>query len=298
MNAGVIGLGDMGSGLALNLIKAGYQVTGYDLDPKRMSDFAAMGGHEADSPREVGQNSDAVYVMVMTGNQAKDVILGPKGLVSGMTAGSAILLTATIRPSEAVAIATSLDTTDIHFIDSPVSGGFPGAQSGTLTMMAAAPSPLLERHRNVMEAVSSTIHHIGDCPGDGQIVKACLQAIMGAVCSATCEASALAAKAGIEGQVLYDVVSTSGVASSFVNTTLENIIDRKFIGTGSHISTMHKDLTLTLEMAHDLGVPMSTLSTAMQLFQTAKTKYPEGDNWVIAQTVEDITGVALHRTRK
>ena len=298
MNAGVIGLGNMGSGLALNLMRAGYQVTGYDLDPKRMSDFASMGGHEAENPREVGENSNAVYVMVMTGDQAKDVILGPNGLEDGMTPGSAILLTATIRPSEAVTIAASIDRADIHFIDSPVSGGFPGAQSGTLTMMAAASSPSLERHRNVMEAVSSTIHHVGDHPGDGQIVKACLQAIIGTVFSATCEASALAAKAGIEGQVLYDVVSTSGAASSVANTALENIIDRKFVGTGSHIGTMHKDLTLTLEMAHDLGVPMHTASTAMQLFQTAKTKYPEGDNWVIARTVEDITGVALCRTKK
>jgi 3-hydroxyisobutyrate dehydrogenase-like beta-hydroxyacid dehydrogenase len=146
-----------------------------------------------------------------------------------------------------------------------------------------------------MEAVSTSIHHVGDEPGMGQTVKACLQTIIGSVFSATCEAAGLAARAGVNGQVFFDVVSSSGAGSGVANTALENIIDRQFVGTGSHISTMYKDLTISLDMARDLGVPLHTASTAMQLFQAAKTRHPEGDNWIIVRLVEAITGVELHR---
>ncbi len=295
MKAGVIGLGDMGSGLARNLIKAGFTTTGFDLDQARLDAFAKFGGQPAKSTAEVGRHTDAVYVMVMTGAQARAVILGEAGLAAAMPPGSVILLTATIPPVDVIAIAAELEPSGIDFIDTPVSGGFPGAQAGTLTMMAAAPADLLAANRESMEAVSASIHHVGDQAGMGQTVKACLQSIIGSVFSATCEAAGLAGAAGVSGQVLYDVVSTSGAGSGVVNVALENIIDRQFAGTGSHISTMHKDLGISLGMARDLGVPLFTAATAMQLFQAAKTKYPEGDNWVMARLVEDIIDVELHR---
>ena len=295
MKAGVIGLGDMGSGLALNLIKTGFTTTGFDLDADRLTAFAGFGGQPAKSAAEVGRNADAVFVMVMNGDQARSVILGDDGLASAMARGSVILLTATIRPAEAVAIAAGLERTGIDFIDTPVSGGFPAAQGGTLTMMAAAPAGLLAANRKVMEAVSACIHHVGDEAGMGQTVKACLQSIIGSIFSAACEAAGLAARAGVSGQVFFDVVSNSGAGSGVANTALENIIDRQFVGTGSHISTMCKDLTITLDMARDLGVPLHTAATAMQLFQAARTRHPEGDNWVITRLVEAITGVELHR---
>lgn len=292
---GVIGLGDMGSGLAKNLIRCGFETTGLDLSEKRMRDFVEMGGKAASDPAEVGRNSDAVYVMVMSGDQAKAVILGEKGVRSTMAPGSAVILTATIRPAEAREIADGLEGSGLHLIDSPVSGGFPGAQGGTLTMMAAGSKAALDEFRPVMEAVSKTIHHVGDTPGMGQTVKACLQSLIGSIFSATFEAAVLAARAGVRGQVLYDVVSTSGAGCGVSNTALDNIIDRRFAGTGSHIATMYKDLTIAMDMARELGVPLFTAGTAMQLFQAGKTKYPDGDNWVVTRVIEDIVGEELKR---
>ncbi len=292
---GVIGLGDMGSGLAKNLINNGFETTGFDLSDTRMAAFADMGGKPASDAAEVGGNADVVFVMVMNGDQAKSVILGEGGLVSTLAPGSAVILTATINASEARDIGAAMEGTDVSLIDSPVSGGFPGAQGGTLTMMAAGAPDVLEDYRPVMEAVSKTIHHVGTKPGDGQTVKACLQSLIGSIFSATFEAAALAAKAGVSGDVLYRVFSTSGAGCGVSNTALENIIDRKFEGTGSHISTMHKDLTISLDMARELGVPLHTASTAMQLFHAGKTKYPNGDNWVVTRILEDIVGAELHR---
>ncbi len=293
--AGVIGLGDMGSGLARNLIRSGFETTGFDLSAPRMRAFVELGGRPAAGAREVGEHADAVFVMVMNGDQAKAVILGEDGLVRSLRPGSAVLLTATIRPAEARDIAAGLQDTGIALIDSPVSGGFAGAQAGTLTMMVAAADETLAEYRPLLEAVGKSIHRVGDQPGMGQTVKACLQSIIGGIYGATFEAAALAAKAGIRGQVLADVVGTSAAGCVVANTALECIIDRRFKGTGSQIATMHKDLTIALDLARTLGVPLFTAATAMQLFQAGMTRYPDGDNWVVTRIIEDIVGAELTR---
>ena len=295
MRTGVIGLGDMGSGLAKNLILNGFETTGLDLDAARMQAFVDIGGQAASSVGEVGRNADAVFVMVMNGDQAKSVILGEDGLVANMTKGGAVILSATIKPREARDIAAAMADSDIHLIDTPVSGGFPGAQGGTLTMMAAAPDVVLDEFAPVMEAVSANIHRVGTKGGDGQTVKACLQSLIGAQFAATFEAAALAAKAGVPGQVILDVFSTSSAGCGIVNNALEKIIDRQFEGTGSHINTMHKDLTISMGLGEELGVPLHTAASAMQIFHAGRTKYPNGDNWVCTRVIEDIVGAELHR---
>ncbi|MEM9580148.1 MAG: NAD(P)-dependent oxidoreductase [Pseudomonadota bacterium] len=292
---GIIGIGDMGSGIALNLIRNGFSVTGIDPLQARMDAFTDMGGQAAASVAEVGRAAEAIFVMVMSGDQAKSVILGDDGLVPHMAAGSAVILSATIKPHEAREIGAAMEGSGIHLIDTPVSGGFPGAQGGTLTMMAAAPDAVLDEFAPAMEAVSANIHRVGTRAGDGQTVKACLQSLIGAQFSATFEAAALAAKAGVSGQVLLDVFSTSSAGCGIVNNALEKIIDRQFEGTGSHINTMHKDLTISMGLGEELGVPLHTAAAAMQIFHAGRTKYPNGDNWICTRVIEEIIGAELHR---
>ena len=297
-SVGVIGVGDMGSGLARNLIKNGYLVKGLDLKPDRMQALVEMGGIAGTSPADVGASSHAVFVMVMTGDEAKSVILGDDGLVSHLPKGGAVILSATVKPREAREIGAAMEGSGIHLIDTPVSGGFPGAQNGTLTMMAAAPDAVLDAFAPIMQAVSANIHRVGTKPGDGQTVKACLQSLIGAQFSATFEAAALAAKAGVSGQVLLDVFSTSSAGCGVVNNALEKIIDRQFEGTGSHINTMRKDLTISMGLGEELGVPLHTAASAMQIFHAGRTKYPNGDNWVCTRVIEEIVGAELHRKAK
>lgn len=298
MKCGVIGLGDMGSGLGKNLILAGFETYGIDLDPARVAAFRDLGGQVADSVAAMGRACDAIFVMVMNGDQARAVILGPDGLVANMAKGGAVILSATIKPAEARQIGADMADCGIHLIDTPVSGGFPGAQTGTLTMMAAAPDAVLDRFAPVMQAVSANIHRVGTRPGDGQTVKACLQSLIGAQFAATFEAAALAAKAGVAGQVILDVFSTSSAGCGVVNNALEKIIDRQFEGTGSSIHTMHKDLTISMGLGEELGVPLHTAAAAMQIFHAGRTKYPNGDNWVCTRVIEEIVGAELHRKAK
>ena len=294
-SVGVIGLGDMGSGLAKNLIANGYKTWGIDLLPQRQQAFADGGGQPATDVSELGRNAQVVFVMVMTGAEAHDVILGEGGLAQSMAPGGVILLTATVKPAQARAISAGLQGTGLHLIDSPVSGGYPGAQSGTLTMMAAGTDTALDLARPVMEAVSANIHRVGTAAGDGQTVKACLQSLIGAQFAATFEAAALAAKAGVPGQVILDVFSTSSAGCGVVNNALEKIIDREFEGTGSHINTMHKDLTISMALGEELGVPLHTAASAMQIFHAGRTRYPDGDNWTCTRVIEEIVGAELHR---
>ena len=291
--AGVIGLGDMGSGLAKNLIKAGFATTGFDLSEPRMTAFAESGGTPAASVGEVGGQADAVFVMVMNGDQAKAVIFGERGLMATLAPGAAVILTATIKAAEARDIAAGLDGSGIALIDSPVTGGFEGAQGGTLTLMTAASPDVLEANRDVLTAISAKILHVGEAVGQGQAMKACLQTLLGSIFTATFESAVLAAKSGISGRAFHEVITNSGASSGITNNALQKILDRTFVGTGSHIATMHKDLTIALDMAREQGVPLFTAAAAMQLFQAGKSKYPDGDNWIITKVLEDIVGTEV-----
>lgn len=296
--AAVIGLGDMGSGLAKNLIASGFSVKGFDLLPERVNAFQSMGGVASTDSADAGRGSTVAFVMVMNGDEVKHVVFGPdgnSGLRSTLEPGAVILLTATVHAREARELAADLEGSGILLVDSPVSGGYPGAQSGSLTMMAAGSDEALELAAPAMNAVSSTIHRVGQDAGMGQTMKACLQSIIGAMFSSVFEASALAAKTGVKGEDFLKVVSTSSAGCVVASTALENIINREFEGTGSHINTMYKDLTISLDMAREAGVPLFTAATAMQLFQAGKTRHPDGDNWVVTKIMEEIVGAGLHK---
>jgi len=294
----VVGIGDMGSGLAKNLIAAGFDVSGYDLKPDRMDDFVAMGGIGASSSAGAAKGCDAAFIMVMNGDEAKEVIFGADGqggFKSSLTERSVIIISATIKPKEAREIGAMLDGSGLHLVDTPVSGGRPGAQAGTLTMMAAGSDDAMERASPFMEAVGGTIHRVGTEIGMGQTVKACLQSLIGSIFTGAFEATALAAKAGVPGEVLNQVFSTSAAGCGITNAAVSNVMNRTFEKTGSHINTMHKDLTISLDLAMDLGVPLFTASTAMQLFQAGRTRHPDGDNQAVALISEEIIGTGLKR---
>ncbi len=285
---GVIGLGDMGLGMAHNILKNGFSCTGFDLRAARVDMLQALGGRPAHSPREVGDHSDAVFIMVMNGRQVVDVIKGQDGLLTGLKPGATIIISATIEPREARAAAKALEGTGIDLIDTPVSGGKSGADNGTLTMMAAAPKAVFEDNLDVLKAVGEKIFHVGEEAGMGQTVKAALQAFIGASFTAIFESLVLGSKAGVSGRVLYDVFSASGVGSPLFRNCAQLIMDRRFENTGSHIGTMYKDLGISMNLARENGVSMFTAAAAYELFQAGISMFPDGDNWSIVKLLEQI----------
>ena len=288
---GVIGLGNMGMGMAKNLIKSGFSVIGFDLDDKRLLKLKENGGSTATSTVQVGEETDAVFVMVMNGEQVKAVV---SDLVTVLKDRGTIILTATITPEEAREAYSIADIEGVAMLDSPVSGGMDGAHNGTLTLMTAAKKSVFDDCIKILEAVSSNIFHVGEEIGEGQTVKASLQVFIGASFTAIFESLVLGSKAGIKGQTLYDVFSASGVGSPLFKNCAGLIMDRKFKNTGSHISTMYKDLGISLDMAKKNGVPLFTAGAAYELFQAGISMFPDEDNWSIVKLLEQISGTEVH----
>ena len=290
---GFIGLGDMGMAMALKIIKAGFELTGFDLRSERLDMIESAGGNRADSPAAVGAASDVVFIMVMTGKQTEEILSGEGGLLETMKPGSTIILTATIQPSEARRVSEAVFAAGLNMIDSPVSGGKAGADAGTLALMASGKREVWEAHQDVMNAVGGKIFHVGEEIGIGQTVKASLQALIGSTFTAIFESLVLGSKAGVKGEVLYEVFSASGVSSPLFKNCAKLIMERQFKGTGSQIGTMYKDLGITMDLARQNGVSMFTTSAAQELFQAGISLFPDEDNWSIVKLLEQIAGTEV-----
>ncbi len=286
----VVGLGNMGLGMARNLLAAGFEVTGFDLRPERARILAEQGGQAADSLGDLA-HADVVFVMVMTGAQVMDVA---DELRDTLQSGATVIVTATIEPAEMRAVEAALAGSGLRLIDSPVSGGQSGAEAGTLTMMVAAHADDFAANQDALNAVGGQIFHVGESIGMGQTVKAALQAYIGVTFVGIFESLALGAAAGVKGETLYKVFSSTHVGNTpFFKSCAELIMARKFEDTGSHIATMAKDLGISMAMAHEKGMPLFATSAANELFQAGISRFPEGDNWAIVKLLEGFSGVEV-----
>ena len=290
---GVVGLGDMGLAIAKNILKAGFPLVGFDLREQQLVDFEAAGGRRAANCTELAKACDTVFVMVLNGGQVREVVLGAEGLLAGLDAGKTVIISATILPSEVRALEAPLAEKGVHLIDTPVSGGKSGADSGTLTMMAAAKPDVLDAQRDVLDAISKKLLHVGEEIGLGQTVKAALQAFIGTTFAGIFESLVLGHKAGVKGETLFEVFNASGVASPLFENCARLIMDRKFKGTGSQITTMYKDLGITMGLARENGAAMFTTSAAYELFQAGISRFPDEDNWSIVKMLEEIAGTEV-----
>jgi 3-hydroxyisobutyrate dehydrogenase-like beta-hydroxyacid dehydrogenase len=284
----------MGMGMARNLLEAGFELTGFDLRDSRLTELEKHGGKPAASCRVVGESSDAVFVMVLNGVQVNQVIFGDDGLTAGLKPGSTIVISATIHPSEVRELEAPLAEMGIHLIDTPVSGGKSGADDGALTMMTAAKSEVLEENREVLNAVSKAIFHVGEEIGQGQTVKASLQALIGTTFAAVFESLVLGASAGVKGETMYEVFGSSGVSSPLFKGCAKLIMERKFKDTGSQIATMYKDLGITMNLAKETGAAMFATAAAYELFRSGISLFPDEDNWSIVKMLEQIAGAEVH----
>jgi 3-hydroxyisobutyrate dehydrogenase-like beta-hydroxyacid dehydrogenase len=290
---GIVGLGDMGSGLAKNILKNGFSLTGFDLSEARMTELKEAGGTPAANCREVAENSDTIFVMVLNGNQVKQVVLGEGGLLEAAKPSTTIIISATIKPAEIRELVAPVAEKGINLLDTPVSGGKPGAENGALTVMASGKTEVLEDNRAVLDAISKVIFHVGEEIGQGQTVKASLQAMIGTVFSAIFESMVLGAKAGVKGETLHKVFSASGINCGLYENCSKLILDRKFKDTGSRIATMYKDLGISVDLARETGVPLFATAAAFQLFQSGISKFPDEDNWTCVKVLEDIAGTEV-----
>ena len=175
---GFVGLGNMGKGMATNLLNAGFPLVAYDLRTDVVAELVRMGGKAAESLSDLGRSAETAVVMVLNFPQMQEVILGPSGVAAAMKPGSTVIGCSTISPFQAQSLGEALGEFGINYVDAPVSGGKFRAADGTLTIMAGADQGVFDRQRPVLEAMSSNLYYCGAI-GTGQTAKMCNQLMAG-----------------------------------------------------------------------------------------------------------------------
>ncbi len=205
---GFIGLGNMGLPMALNLVKAGHEVKGFDLNAAAVQKLVAAGGTAAGSVHAAASGVEAVITMLPAGQHVRDVYLEPGGVLASVEPNTLLIDSSTIDVASARAVASAAAARKLPMIDAPVSGGVGGAQAGTLTFMVGGPEAAFARAKPLLELMGKTIVHAGDA-GNGQAAKICNNMILGVSMLATSEAFVLAEKLGLDAQKLFDIASKS-----------------------------------------------------------------------------------------
>lgn len=205
---GFIGLGNMGLPMARNLVRAGHQVEGYDLDRGRMDQLAQAGGAISESLRSVAARADAIITMLPSGQEVREIYTGPSGVLENANPGTLVIDSSTIDVESARAVAIAAGARGLAMVDAPVSGGVSGAEAATLTFMVGGPDEAFSRAKSILEAMGKTIVHAGGA-GNGQAAKICNNMILGASMIAVSEAFVLAEKLGLDAQKLFDISSKS-----------------------------------------------------------------------------------------
>jgi 3-hydroxyisobutyrate dehydrogenase len=205
---GFIGLGNMGSPMAANLVKAGHAVVGFDVIESLAGKLAAGGGTKALTIAAACRGADAIITMLPGGEQVRDVYCAPGGVIEAAGAGALLIDSSTIDVATARAMAARAAEKGLAMVDAPVSGGVAGAQAGTLTFMVGGADDGFDRARPILENMGKTIVHAG-APGNGQAAKICNNMILGVSMIVVSEAFVLAEKLGLDAQRLFDIASKS-----------------------------------------------------------------------------------------
>ena len=203
---GFIGLGNMGGPMARNLVKAGYEVIGFDLMKANLD--AATGVKPVGSAAEAAIGADAVVTMLPAGAHVRDVLTGKGGVLAAMKPGALLIDSSTIDVATARDMEAAAKAKGVLLVDAPVSGGVGGAEAGTLTFMVGGSEAAFGKAQPILEKMGKTIVHAGG-PGNGQAAKICNNMILGISMIATAEAFALAARLGLDAQKLFDISSKS-----------------------------------------------------------------------------------------
>lgn len=266
--AAVIGLGSMGWGAAISLLKAGFTVNGCDIRGDVLARLTEAGGDACTTPASAAETADVILIYVINSSQVEDVLFEPNGALETAKPGTVFLLCATMAPSAATDIAERLEAAGMLVIDAPVSGGHVRALAGEITVMASGSQEAFARAATVLDAISAKVFRLGDRPGAGSKVKMINQLLAGVHIAATAEAMTLAAKAGIDLKTLYEVIRVSAGSSWMFENRGEHIVSGDY-SPRSAVNIFVKDLGIVAAEAEKAGALTPLAASALSLFMEA-----------------------------
>jgi 3-hydroxyisobutyrate dehydrogenase len=261
-----IGLGAMGSHSARLLAKAGFRVQGFDLNPVALNALLSDGGVACNSISEAVHGANQVLLFVVNGKQAEQVLFGSGGVSETTAPGMTIMSCVTMAPSEASRIGNLCREQGWRFIDSPVSGGTAGAARGALTIMAAGETAAIDDCRPIYETIGQRLMVVGSEPGQGAMVKTINQLLCGVHLAAAGEAMAMAERAGLDLQAVWDVVNYSAAGSLMMNDRGPRMVAKSFDAPTSAVDIFVKDLGIVVDVAREMHFPVPLAATALQSF--------------------------------
>ncbi len=265
----VVGLGSMGMGAALSCINEGLTTYGIDINPTALEKLKAAGAKEvATNGDAFAAELDAVVILVVNAAQANTVLFGDNGLAPKLKAGTAVMVSSTMAAADAKAISQKLTDLGLIMLDAPVSGGAAKAAKGEMTVMASGSKEAFAKLQPVLDATASKVYNIGEEIGLGATVKIIHQLLAGVHIAAGAEAMALAAKAGIPLNLMYDVVTNAAGNSWMFENRMKHVVDGDYTPL-SMVDIFVKDLGLVNDTAKSLHFPLHLASTAYSMFTEA-----------------------------
>ena len=293
MKIGFIGMGIMGKPMALNLLKAGYDVTVSNRNMAKCEPVVAAGAKPG-SYIEVAESCDVVITMLPNGPQVKAVMLGEKGVAAHMKPGSTFIDMSSINPVDSKELCAEVGKYGVEMLDAPVSGGEPKAIDGTLSIMVGGKQEVFDKYKEMLSAMGSSVVRCGEV-GAGNTTKLANQIIVACNIQALAEALTLAQKAGVDPNLVFDAIKGGLAGSTVMNAKAPMMIagnDKPGFKIDLHI----KDLNNALDCAHSVGAPVPMTASVQEILQWMHNH--EGgnkDHSAIAQYYEYLTGIQIGR---
>ncbi|MFI5266606.1 MAG: 2-hydroxy-3-oxopropionate reductase [Chloroflexota bacterium] len=263
---GFVGLGVMGKPMAHNLLKAGYQLTVHNRSQAAVEELVSAGALRAGNPAECVREADVLITMLPDGPDVELVMAGPDGVFHGAKPGAILVDMSTISPVVAKRVAEQAQARGWPMLDAPVSGGEAGAVNAQLSIMVGGDQAAFDQVVPIFQALGTKITLMGEV-GAGQMTKACNQVMVAINYLAMAEALALGAKAGMDLELLHQALA-GGLANSAVWERRGPLAIKGDYKAGFRIRLHHKDLTIALDAAKELGVALPGTAQVRELYRT------------------------------
>lgn len=289
---GFVGVGKMGGPMTARLLNAGHKVCVFDASAEAMAAAEKLGAQTAGSAAEVASVAETVFLSLPDPQIARAVALGKEGVIEGATVERVVDFS-TIGPRAANSVSEGLGAKNIAYIDAPVSGGVKGAREGTLAIMVACPTPVFTDSEEILKNFGK-VFHLGEKPGQAQTMKIANNLLAGAAIALTSEAMVMGVKAGLDPKLMLDVLNTSTGRNSATQDKFPRAVLPGSFDFGFTTGLSYKDISLCIDEAEALGVPMVVGSAVRQMLAVTKAMYgADSDFTSICRVVESWAGVEV-----
>jgi 3-hydroxyisobutyrate dehydrogenase-like beta-hydroxyacid dehydrogenase len=294
-SVGFIGLGIMGEPMALNLVKAGYKVTGYNRTAEKTEPLKKAGAKIAATPAEAARNADYVMSIVSDSAASEEVIMGKEGVLQTVKPGAIVIDSATISPVVSRKLACATAGKKASFLDAPVTGSKHGAEKGELTFMIGGERETFDKAMPLLKVLGKKHVYCGGY-GAGLSAKLAQNAIQSTMVEIFCEGFVLAVKSGVRPEVMMEIVQNSMARADLTDFKAPFIFKGDFTPYFP-LKWMHKDVTLAMEAAFARDVPMPVTAAVKEVYAAARAQGKgELDYAAIVTFLEELAGVKVRST--